>query len=236
MDNMSLADIAAVTNKDKCSDGFFGEGGFFWIVVLFLVFGMMGGGLWGNNNGLQGALTRGEMADGFNTAQILRNQSDITRDQFGMQRDILENRFTAQQCCCQTQQNIMQSRYDNALGQAATQREIMDNRFTTQLGFQNMQAQQAQCCCDLKTAVHAEAEATRALITANEMQALRDKLQLAQAALNNDAQTQQLLSAINKVPQPAYLTCSPYQATYNPYASGCSGGCGYSGGFGTCGN
>lgn len=236
MDNMSLADIAAVTNKDKCSDGFFGEGGFFWIVVLFLVFGMMGGGLWGNNNGLQGALTRGEMADGFNTAQILRNQSDITRDQFGIQRDILENRFTAQQCCCQTQQNIMQSRYDNALGQAATQREIMENRFTTQLGFQNMQAQQAQCCCDLKTAVHAEAEATRALITANEMQALRDKLQLAQAALNNDAQTQQLLSAINKVPQPAYLTCSPYQATYNPYASGCNGGCGYSGGFGTCGN
>ena len=209
MDNMSLADIAAVTNKDKCSDGFFGEGGFFWIVVLFLVFGMMGGGLWGNNNGLQGALTRGEMADGFNTAQILRNQSDITRDQFGVQRDILENRFTAQQCCCQTQQNIMQSRYDNALGQAATQREIMENRFTAQLGFQNLQAQQEQCCCDLKTAVHAEAEATRALITANEMQALRDKLQLAQAALNNDAQTQQLLSAINKVPQPAYRTCSP---------------------------
>ena len=236
MDNMSLADIAAVTNKDKCSDGFFGEGGFFWIVVLFLVFGMMGGGLWGNNNGLQGALTRGEMADGFNTAQILRNQSDIMRDQFGVQRDILENRFTAQQCCCQTQQNIMQSRYDNALGQAATQREIMDNRFAAQLGFQNVQAHQEQCCCDLKTAVHAEAEATRALITANEMQALRDKLQLAQAALNNDAQTQQLLSAINKVPQPAYLTCSPYQATYNPYVGGCNSGCGYSNGFSACGN
>lgn len=51
MDNMSLADIAAVTNKDN--DGFFGDGGgFFWIVVLFLVSGMMGGGLWGNNNGL----------------------------------------------------------------------------------------------------------------------------------------------------------------------------------------
>ena len=46
MDNMTLADIAAVTNKDR--DGFFGDGsGFFWIVVLFLVFGMMGGGFGG---------------------------------------------------------------------------------------------------------------------------------------------------------------------------------------------
>ena len=144
MDNMSLADIAAVTNKDR-NDGFLGDGcGFFWIVVLFLVFGMMGGGLWGNNSGLQGALTRGEMADGFNTAQILRNQGDITRDQFGIQRDVLENRFAAQQCCCQTQQNIMQNRYDNALAAANTQREILDNRYNTQLGFQAMQAQAAE--------------------------------------------------------------------------------------------
>ena len=38
-----------------------------------------------------------------------------------------------------------------------------------------MQAQQAQCCCDVKTAIHAEGEATRALINANTMQELRDK-------------------------------------------------------------
>lgn len=152
MDNMSLADIAAVTNKDN--DGFFGDGGgFFWIVVLFLVFGMMGGGLWGGGNGLQGALTRGEMADGFNTAQILRNQSDITRDQFGLQRDVLENRFTAQQCCCQTQQNIMQNRYDAALGNAATQREILDNRYNTALGFQAVQAQAAECLKRIANAI-----------------------------------------------------------------------------------
>lgn len=224
MDNMSLADIAAVTNKDN--DGFFNGDGFWGIIVLFFIFAMFGGGgLWGNNNGLQGALTRGEMADGFNTAQILRNQSDITRDQFNIQRDVLENRFTAQQCCCQTQQNIMQNRYDAALGNAATQREIMDNRYTTQLGFQAIQAQNAECCCDIKTAIHAEGEATRALITANTVQELRDNLQSAQLQLGNLAQTNTLLSAINKTPVPAYLTCSPYQATYNPYAgSGC--GCG----------
>lgn len=224
MDNISLADIAAVSGKNN--DGFFdGNGGFFWIVVLFLVFGMMGGGLWGGSNGLQGALTRGEMADGFNTSQILRNQSDITRDQFGLQRDALGNRFAAQQCCCQTQQNILQSRYDNALAEAATQREILDSRYTTQLGFQAAQAQNAECCCDIKTAIHAEGEATRALINANTMQELRDNLQAAQLQLGTLSQTNTLLSAINKTPVPAYLTCSPYQTTYNPYAGSC-GGCG----------
>lgn len=222
MDNMSLADIAAVTNKDR-NDGFLGDGcGFFWIVVLFLVFGMMGGGLWGNNNGLQGALTRGEMADGFNTAQILRNQSDITRDQFGLQRDVLENRFAAQQCCCQTQQNILQNRYDTALAAANTQREILDNRYNTQLGFQAMQAQNAECCCDVKTAIHAEGEATRALINANVMQELRDNLQAAQLQLGTLSQTNTLLRAIDKTPVPAYLTCSPYQVNgYN--GCGCNG-------------
>lgn len=224
MDNMSLADIAAVTNKDN--DGFFNGDGFWGIIVLFFIFAMFGGGgLWGNNNGLQGALTRGEMADGFNTAEILRNQSDITRDQFGLQRDVLENRFTAQQCCCQTQQNIMQNRYDAALGNAATQREILDNRYNTALGFQAVQAQNAECCCDIKTAIHAEGEATRALINANTMQELRDNLQAAQLQLGTLSQTNTLLSAINKVPVPAYLTCSPYETTCNPYAgNGC--GCG----------
>ena len=224
MDNMSLADIAAVTNKDN--DGFFGGDGFWGVIVLFFIFAMFGGGgLWGGNNGLQGALTRGEMADGFNTAQILRNQSDITRDQFGIQRDVLENRFAAQQCCCTTQQNILQNRYDAALGNAATQREILDNRYNTALGFQAVQAQNAECACDIKTAIHAEGEATRALINANTMQELRDKLQAAQLQLGTLSQTNTLLSAINKTPVPAYLTCSPYETTFHPYTNnGC--GCG----------
>lgn len=226
MGEMTPADMNAVMNGGRQNDSFFGGDGFWGIIVLFFIFAMFGGGgLWGGNNGLQGALTRGEMADGFNTAEILRNQSDITRDQFGLQRDVLENRFTAQQCCCQTQQNIMQNRYDAALGNAATQREILDSRYNTALGFQAVQAQNAECCCDIKTAIHAEGEATRALINANTMQELRDNLQAAQLQLGTLSQTNTLLSAINKVPVPAYLTCSPYETTCNPYTgNGC--GCG----------
>ena len=226
MGEMTPADMNAVMNGGRQNESFFGGDGFWGIIVLFFIFAMFGGGgLWGGNNGLQGALTRGEMADGFNTAEILRNQSDITRDQFGIQRDVLDNRFAAQQCCCTTQQNILQNRYDAALGNAATQREILDSRYTTQLGFQAAQAQNAECCCDIKTAIHAEGEATRALINANTMQELRDNLQAAQLQLGTLSQTNTLLSAINKVPVPAYLTCSPYQTACHPYTNnGC--GCG----------
>lgn len=229
MDNMSLADIAAVTNKDR-GDGIFGDGcgGFFWIVVLFLVFGMMGGGLWGNNSGLQGALTRGEMADGFNTAEILRNQNGIMRDQFGVQRDVLENRYNTQLGLAGIDKSIMENRFAGQQCCCETQKEILKNRYDGALQAQAMQAQQAQCCCDVKTAIHAEGEATRALINANTMQELRDNLQAAQLQLGTLSQTNTLLSAINKTPVPAYLTCSPYQTTYNPYANTGCGGCSYS--------
>lgn len=229
MDNMSLADIAAVTNKDR-GDGIFGDGcgGFFWIVVLFLVFGMMGGGLWGNNSGLQGALTRGEMADGFNTAEILRNQNGIMRDQFSVQRDVLENRYNTQLGLAGIDKSIMENRFAGQQCCCETQKEILKNRYDGALQAQAMQAQQAQCCCDVKTAIHAEGEATRALINANTMQELRDNLQAAQLQLGTLSQTNTLLSAINKTPVPAYLTCSPYQTAYNPYANAGCGGCGYS--------
>ena len=83
MENMMTpADIAAVTRDDN-RDGFFGEGGFFWIVVLFLIFGMMGGGGfgWGNNAATQGAITRGELYEGFNTNAILQNQNGLSAEQ-----------------------------------------------------------------------------------------------------------------------------------------------------------
>ena len=209
MENMiTPADIAAVTRDDH-RDGFFGEGGFFWIVVLFLIFGMMGGGGfgWGNNAATQGAITRGELYEGFNTNAILQNQNGLMRDQFGLQRDILENRFDAQKCCCDTQ------------------KEILESRYTTQLGFQAQHSQQAQCGCDIKTAIHAEGEATRALINANTMQELRDNLQAAQLQLGNLSQTQTLINALRPCPIPAYPSCSPYQVASWNY-NGCNNGCG----------
>ena len=218
MSDLSASDVLAMTNRE-CSNSFFSGDGFYGLIVLFFIFALFGGnGMWGNNSATQGALTRAEMADGFNTAEVLRNQSDLLRDQFGTQQAIYNSQLASQNSHNQTQMQVMQNRYENSLAAGATQREILDSRYTTQLGFQSAQAQLSNCCCDLKTAIHAEGEATRSLINNNTMQELRDNLQSAQLQLSNQSQTSTLLQALSPTPRPAYPVASPYM-TYN-YANG----------------
>lgn len=229
MDNEMTAFLAGQNSADRnnCYDGMgFGGGWFIWIILIFAIFMGNGFGGWGNNGALQGALTRGEMADGFNTAEILRNQSGIMRDQFGVQRDVLENRYAAQLSAAGLDKSIMENRFASQQCCCETQKEILQSRYEAAMQAQAIQAQNAQGFCDVRTAIHAEGEATRALINANTMQELRDNLQAAQLQLGTLSQTNTLLSAINKTPVPAYLTCSPYQSGYNPYATQNCGSCG----------
>lgn len=133
-----------------------------------------------------------------------------------------------------------------------SQKEIIENRYTTQLGLQSLQASQDACCCttqraidsvkaeaykntcDITTAIHNEAEATRALINSQAMQDLRDRLadrdrelMTANFQLSQQAQSANIIGALQPTPKPAYLTCSPYFAyNYNPCGN-CNpcGGC-----------
>ena len=82
----------------------------------------------------------------------------------------------------------------------------------------------------MKTAIHTEGEATRGLIQANTIQDLRDKvnerdreLQSAQFQISQVSQTSNIVNTLRPFPQPAYITCSPYQS----YGYGC--------GFNNCG-
>ena len=142
---MTPADMNAVMNGGRQNDSFFGGDGFWGIIVLFFIFAMFGGNMWGNNGALQGALTRGEMADGFNTAEILRNQNGLMRDQFGVQRDVLENRYNTQLGLAGIDKSIMENRFAAQQCCCETQKEIMQNRYDAALQAQAMQAQQAQC-------------------------------------------------------------------------------------------
>lgn len=117
----------------------------------------------------------------------------------GLGKEISDSRFAAQQCCCETNRNIDASRYDAAKN-----------------------------TCDITTAIHNEAEATRALINANTMQELRDRLEerdrqimTANFQLSQQAQTAGIVNELRPCPKPAYITCSPYAAV-NP----CGGCCG----------
>lgn len=109
---------------------------------------------------------------------------------FGTERAIAENRFAQQNCCCETNRNIDAVRYENS-----------------------------QQTCEIANAIHAEGEATRALINANVMQDLRDRLQDEKLANSQCAQNAYLINQLQPVAKPAYITCSPYAAS-----SGCCGG------------
>lgn len=209
-------------------NGMFGDG--WWILLLLLAFCGNGFGFGGGYGGY-GTITNDSLLNGeFIKRDIFNTNQNVSTTGCQTQRDILESRYTTQlglqqlqasqqQCCCDTSASIADAKYASALQNQA------------------LQAQLAECCCTLQNTVHSEAEATRALINANTMQDLRDRLAEAQRAtdtanlaLQNNAQTQTLLAQINKIPVPAYLTCSPFESAFYGFRNNCCGfnscGCG----------
>ena len=184
----SLSDMKAALDG---GDGLFGGGGGLLIlVILFLFFFMGGRGGMAEN----GALTRAEMQQGFDTQEITRKLDGITNglsDGFyaqnttmmngfaGVTAAVKEAQFAAQQCCCETNRNIDGVRYD---AQKNT--------------------------CDIITAIHAEGEATRNLMQQAEMQQMRDRMQ-----------RMELREAMCGVVR--YPMTTSYTSGGNPFCGGC---------------
>lgn len=223
----SLSDIAALNNNDGMAAWM--NNPFIYLVWLAV---LGNGGLFGRNGGYgydslaaaQGAITRSDLFEGFNNQDVNSQLRGITNglcDGFYAVNNSLKDGFYGNQaavkdgfyatregitglgyaikdCCCETNRNIDHVRYDASKN-----------------------------TCDITTAIHAEGEATRALINANTMQALRDKLEdkdrellTANFQLSQFAQNQYLINEIRPCAKPAYITCSPY--TTAPVS-----GCGY---------
>ena len=200
----SLSDIAAMNGN---------EGNAMWnnpfIYLVWLAVLGRGGIFGGNGAGdpaVQGALTRSDLFEGFNNQDVNGQLRGITngicdgfyainnglKDGFyATQAGITELGYGMKDCCCGINRNIDAVRYEAAKN-----------------------------TCDVTTAIHAEGEATRALINANTVQALRDKLEdkdrqllTANFQLSQQAQNAYLLGEIRPVARPAYITCSPYTTT-----------------------
>lgn len=217
----SLSDIvAAMGNRNG-----WGNNDFLYLLFLFAFGGGNGFGFGRAGN----AVTQLELQNGFDNQSVLRKLDGITnglcdgfyatntnmlQGQNQLQRDlcqgfsstaaaIAENRFAAQNCCCETNRNIDAVRYEAAKN-----------------------------TCDIVRAIEKDGDATRALISANTMQALRDKiaekdqmLQTANFQLSQQAQSANLINELRPCAKPAYITCSPYQSQNYGYNFGC--GCGY---------
>lgn len=210
MDNMSLSDIAAVT-RDK--DGW-GQGGAWWIIILFL-FVLMGGngGFWGNRTG-----EFGQFATAASQQEILFGQ------QFGQINDRLTN--IGNGICnlgYEMQGNIGQLGKEVALAQAGTNTTIL------QTG-NNIQAQLAQCCCDNRLAtanLAAQMDKQTCAINSN-IDAKFAELQKQQYEQTIAAQNQRI-SQLELASQMYGVVKYPNGYSYNAGPSpfcGCNTGCG----------
>jgi hypothetical protein len=193
---LTLADIAAVNGNGMNNEMW--NNPFIYLVWLAV---LGGGGLFGNRNGygdaaVQGAITRSDLFEGFNNQDVNGQLRGITNglcDGFYAINNSLKDGFYTTQanikdCCCTTNRNIDAVRFDMSKG-----------------------------FCDVAGAIHAEGEATRALINATTMQELRDKLadkdrdlMTANFQLSQQAQNAYLINEIRPCAKPAYITCSPY--------------------------
>lgn len=173
MDNgYSLSDLRAATGD---GNGFGGNGAW-WIIILFL-FCFMGGGFGWNRQG-----EFGQYATAASQQEILFGQH------FGQINDRLTS--IGDGICSlgyDMQGNIGQLGKEVALGQSNLNQTVMQTGNNIQqqiascccenrLATANLSAQMDRQTCDITTAIHAEGEATRAMMQANEIQQLRDKV------------------------------------------------------------
>lgn len=172
MDNgYSLSDLRAATGDNNG----FGGGGFLALAILFLFMMMFCGG-WNR----QGEF--GQYATAASQQEILFGQ------QFGQLNDRITNLGNG---ICnlgyEMQGNIGQLGKEVALGQSNLNQTVMQTGNNIQqqiascccenrLATANLSAQMDRQTCDITTAIHAEGEATRAMMQANEIQQLRDKV------------------------------------------------------------
>lgn len=213
--NMTPADIMAMTKDDDGMANIWNNP--FVYLIWIWAFRMFGNGF-GNDATTQGALTRADLFEGFNNQGVNDKLNDITTglcNSFAtvnsnlcqgfnsVNSGLAENRFAQQQCCCETKQAIA-----------------------------NLAAENYRNTCDITTAIHSEGEATRALITENAIQALRDKLAdkdrdilYANLQLSQKEQNETLIDVLRPVSRPAYITCSPYTTSNGYCANGYNGGC-----------
>lgn len=200
-----------------------------WLMWVIVIFAMMGGG-WGGFGNRGNGLTQAEMQQGFNHQDEMGQLRGITygisdaayaqntvalqgqaalektvmQTGYGLGQQLADNRFAQQQCCCETARNIDSVRTE---------------------GYRNT--------CELKTAIHEEAEKTRGMMMASQIQDLRDRLadrdrdlQSANFNLSQVLQTSAIVGQLRPFPQPAYITASPYQALTGYGLCRCSTGTG----------
>lgn len=250
MDN-GFAEGYAVGQGNACNNG--GWGGFggygadiLWIIVLFA---LLGGNRWGwggfggggNDCCCGNALgyelgkvaTSNDVAVGFAQNATLSNLNDLKLGQAGIQQTLCQG-FSGVNTA------ILQAQNASEKGFAQVSYQLADCCCQTQRAIDGVNYNMAQNTCHITNAINtstrdiidAQRDGTNAILnflTQEKISSLQAENAQLTAQLSQNAQTRTLIDTLRPCPQPAYITCSPYESVYgfgrSGYGCGCNSGC-----------
>lgn len=209
-DNLSLADIAAVTDKN---DGMWG-GNSAWIII-FLIFAMMGGGFGWGNRPMPAPTAQPVTEAGLCNAMNFNDLSNAV----GRLSDMSQTQFM------QTSQGLATVGYENL-------RNFMSTQQLVQSGDYALSNQMADCCCKTQTAIKdveyqgaMNTAAINANVTAQTQRVLdaiaENKMSEMQARINQLETANVINAATAGVVK--YPMATTYSSGVNPFCAG--GGC-----------
>ena len=242
---LSAADIAAVTGN-RGNDGFGGNSGWEWIIILFL-FAMMNGGWNGNNGGAElypWLNNSNQVNTGFQNQMIFDNVTSIRDGVYGISNQLcsgfagvnanISNNFAQAEIAENSRQmanmnqmfglsqQLAQGSCDNRLATCQTQNLVQSEGAATRLAIQNQTQAILDKLCQLELDGLKQDNAN-----------LRTQLNMANLAASQTAQTAQILQGqtaevdalynrLKNCPVPA----QPVYGSQPIFTCGGNGGCG----------
>lgn len=242
MDN-GFAEGYAV-GQGNANNGGWGNGAWgaewLWIIVLFALFGNNGWGFGGNGGCGNGNLnyelgkvaTSNDVAVGFAQNATLSSLNDLKLGQAGIQQTLCQG-FSGVNTAILQSANTLQ----NAICQLGYEQQNCCCQ--TQRAIDGVNYNMEQNTCNITNAINtstrdiidSQRDGTNAILnflTQEKISSLQAENAALTAQLSQNAQTRTLIDTLRPCPQPAYITCSPYQSIYGVgYNNNCGcGGCG----------
>ena len=208
-DNDMMTGFLAGQDSGGKGDGMFGgDGSWIVLIILFALFGggFGGNGFGGNRSGGGDCATQADLCNSFNFNNLENSvrgvQNGICDSTYALNTSLLNGfhgvdnavcnlGYQMQSCCCETNRNVDNLRYDMSKG-----------------------------FCDVIQNAHNDADRIIGYLTQDKIQSLQTELQSAQLQLSNAAQTQAIVDQIRPCPIPAYPACNPW-ATNSFSGCGC---------------
>lgn len=209
-------------------DGGFGGGGAIWAIVLIALLGFNRNGNCGDGGCGREAIDNAELNARFNSLEgQIQNVNDLAavRETY---KEACETNMNVTQQGSNVLAAVAEAKFDNAIIAKDAQLSAQACCCETNRNVDSVKWEIERGNCGIMGAIHAEGEATRALLTADKIESLRDKLQEYQLRESQCAQNATLINALRPYPQPTYITCNPQTVAYPTQLGGFSG-CGCSG-------